>query len=473
MFRILILLVTAITMLFFYSSPFIVGFWTTLTLTYIMIIGSIIIAREGAFRLNVLDKSIAGIFILSILVSLFNSPMFRASDFANALTVKDVNATDVIVQSPNQIRTVTEKMALTKADKILGRQIAGIELNTQFELGAGSLVKYHNEEFWVFPLEYSGFFKWVSNDAIPGYVKVSAFNPSAKAEFVQESFKATPSGYFMDNLKRDVFFETGMHKFEKHFEIDEKGNPVWIVSILKYKILGNLFEPESVYIVNATDGSKKHYALKDVPNWVDRIIQEDMATEYIENYGMYQKGWLNTIFSQINVLVPTHYEDNEIWLVQNKKDNNLKWFTGMSSSNSKDSSLSTAILMDTKSLTAYRISDVQGVTDAKGATQSAQAKLGANSVRWKPVLPMPIIIDNKWYWTTSIIDDKTNIYQKTAIVNGKDITKVRLVDSLVTMVEHDNDVKNNTVSPKDRALMIVKNLRERLDALESEIKMMK
>ena len=49
-------------------------------------------------------------------------------------------------------------MALVKANKILGIKVNGVEVSTQFQLDEGNVIKYKNNEYWLFSLEPSSFF---------------------------------------------------------------------------------------------------------------------------------------------------------------------------------------------------------------------------------------------------------------------------------------------------------------------------
>lgn len=459
-------------LLFLTVSPLTFTFWIILSFSFLfteIVAVAIIDSNKGISKTAF---TLAGLSLLLLFLAFFNSTMFRANDYANALTIKDINASDIIVSNPSKIRKVTKEMALVKANKILGRQIKGIELNTQYELGHASIIMYKGKQVWIFPLEYSGLFKWMSNDTIPGYVTISAIDPDAKPVFVNKPFKMSPSAYLFQNVDRITFFEHGMTNNSRHFEIDENGNPYWVFTKMKYKILGNLFEPESVVLVNAVTAETKEYNLKDVPKWVDKVIPSYLATEYIEYNAKYQKGFWNTQFANVNVLEPTVYNHHEVWLIENKLDGNLKWFTGLTSQNKKDNSLSSAIMVDTKSLVGYKIKNIQGITDESGATQSVSSKLGADGMRWKAVLPMPLYTNGLWYWTLSIVDKKSDIYQEAALVQGNDITKVYIGQDLPQAEDRiggSSKTANKGDTPKMKMLRLIDDLSNELENLRAEV----
>ena len=397
------------------------------------------ISDEKAMNWNNASTLAVWSFISIIIITFLSSPVFLAHKYGSLLKIENVKANKIFVENPDKIRKVSQKMAVVKANKILGVKIKGIELNTQFELSKGSIIKYKGKEIWVFPLQYSDSIKWLFNKNIPGYVIVSATNPDAKAVFINKPFKYSPSACLLDNIKRIALIKNFLQSVSIHFEIDNKGNPYWVVSNLKYKFFGNLFKIASVDVVNAKTGK----VLNDVPKWVDKTIPEWLADEYISYFGKYRhNSFWSYLFIGKNVFVPTNYHNRELWLIENKKDNGLKWFTGLTSQNKKDNSLTGAILMDTKSLKGYIIDDASGVTDEQGAINSIDAKLGANGVKWQSVLPMPFIINKKWYWTASIVDKNTNLYQKEGAVQGKNITNVYFGKTLKNIILNHIDVLN-------------------------------
>ena len=313
-------------------------------------------------------------------------------------------------------------MAIAKADKILGIKVNGVEVNTQFQLSDGAIIKYKGKQYWLFSLEPSGFFKWINNAEIPGYVLVSATDPKAKAVFVKKPYKIGNS-YLWNNIYRVAYFKTGAAPVDIHFEINENGKPVWVVVKEKYAFVANQFVPDTVLLIDAQTGKTSAYAYNKVPVWVDKTIPENIARNLIEYNSKYSNGFWNTIFAQTNMVIPTDYNGSELWLIENRKGG-LSWFTGLTSVNKKDSSLTSAIALDSKTLKAYRIMDANGVTDESGAIEAIDSALGANSIKWQPTLPMPVIINGKWYWVASIINKASHLYQGEGAVQGNDITNV-------------------------------------------------
>jgi len=404
-----------------------------------------------------------------------NSPIFWAKKYASLIKVKEVNASDIVTNKIEKIRSVTKNMAIAKANKILGVKINGVEVNTQFQLSDGSIIKYKGKQYWVFSLEPSGFFKWISNAEIPGYVLVSATDPKAKAVFVKKAYKIGNS-YLWNNINRIAYLKTGAAPFNIHFEIDESGNPVWVVVKLKYAFVANQFVPDKVLLINAQTGKTSTYDYNKVPSWVDKTIPEKIAQELIEYNGKYSNGFWNSVFTQRNVVIPTDYNGSELWLIENKKGE-LSWFTGLTSVNKKDNSLTSAIALNSKTLDAYKIIDANGVTDESGAIEAIDSALGANSIKWQPVLPMPLIINGKWYWVASIINTASHLYQAEGAVQGNDITNVIIakdIKNLINKIKSSNTTINNNVgskaAKKRRILQKIEKMEKELQDLKEMVK---
>jgi len=405
------------------------------------------------------------------LAVLYYSPIFHTKEYSSLIKVKEINATNVIVSDANKVRKVTKDMALMKANKILGRKINGVEINTQYEIDNGYIVKFKNHQYWVFPLQYSGFVKWLNQDNVPGYIMVSAVNPYDEPIFVEKSYKYDTSSYFTQDVRRIFLIKNNFMPVRIRFEIDENKNPYWIGIGLKYKYFGHVYDVDKIFVMNAKTGEIKTYDINNAPKWIDVLYPEDVINDYIEYYGKYRNGFVNYITGN-NVINPTKYDGKELWLVENKLNNNLKWFSGMSSENRKDNSLSSVILVDSKNLNAYIIENVVGIMDEKGAIDAINAKLGVNSIKWTAVLPMAFIKNNKWFWVASIIDKNTYFYQKEGIVDGKNPNYVYFANSLSDiMIESSNkQMKNDGVVTKQKIYNKINKIENELKELKAMLK---
>jgi len=392
------------------------------TIFYVMTIALVATFIEKGTIKEELEKKEA-IVIVGLSLLLFLTPIILSSTFINAdymskaLKVENKVASDLIIK--NQ-RTVTKNMAIKIANKILGKKVDGVQISSQYQLNPNmaSVQVVNGELKWIIPLDYSSFIKYFKQNSIPGYVEVSATNPLENAILnIQHKMIVSENSLFMDSVKRIMYINSGFKKVETHFEVDEKGNPyfVGLVQIPERNFIN--YKTTKVLLLNAVTGELKKLSKEQAKkefSWIDRLESIHAVEDRIEWYGALQQGWLNTIIGGENINKPTTYNNRELWFVNINGRNML--FTGMTSENSKDSSLVQGIAVDT--ITGEGISfDLSGAMDEKGAVTALDSGLGADSQKWEPVLPQPFIKNGKFYWGCSIVSN-SGIFQKTGIVNA-------------------------------------------------------
>lgn len=367
---------------------------------------------------------VAFVYLFSVL--LINSEILHGKKLAAILDIKENNISSIHFQKQ---RSVTHDMAYRMANKILGKKVNGIQISSQYELGKGSVQLVNNKLLWVFPLDYSGFFKWLKQEYIPGYVTVSATNPKESAKLhLGYKIKYSFNSYFFKNIDRVAYLNSRLLDVYTHFEIDENGNPYYVSLAVKPTVVFKGNKTVKVIVTNAQSGKSINLSFKNAHKkfpWIDRLVVENFIDNQIYWYGTLSKGWLNKIFSEENVIVPTEYEERELWLAHvNSKQ---VFFTGMTSVNTNDQSLVQGVIVDTQTAKAISF-DLSGVMDESGAVSVLDSALGADSTKWKAVLPQPFIINKQFYWGAPIVSN-SNIYEKAGIVNGRNVSDVHFAKS--------------------------------------------
>ena len=91
------------------------------------------------------------------------------------------------------------------------------------------------------------------------------------------------------------FFNGGLFRglTDYSFELDDEGNPFWVLTSYKNRWLFSLPEASGILLVNATTGEGVHYDLEHIPEWIDRVQPEDFIMQQIQNQGEYVDGFLN------------------------------------------------------------------------------------------------------------------------------------------------------------------------------------
>lgn len=324
--------------------------------------------------------------------------------------------------SIKNVRVVDQELAAILGDKVLGSQPA---LGSQVNLGEFTIQKVKDELYWVAPLEHSGFFKWNKNkQGTPGYVMVNATN-ERDLKLVNQingknvKIKYQPNAYFQDNLERYIYFNgymtSGMTDYS--FEIDDVGNPYWVVTKYTKKIGFYGSDASSVLVVNATTGTITEYTINNVPEWIDRLQPQKFIEEQLNDWGEYINGYWN--FSNEGKLQITE----ELTLVYGE-DNKSYWYTGLTSVGADESTVG-FILVDTRTKKAvwYKQS---GATET-AAMGSAEGKVQEKG--YTATIPTPYNINNIPTYVMTL-KDNGGLVKMYAMVSIQDYTIVGVGNSL-------------------------------------------
>lgn len=341
------------------------------------------------------------LFYIIVLPLLTSTAMFRTESFKNMIgTVADGEkiAKHIEPISINEIRVVDEDLAYLLGEKILGSQPA---LGSQVELGEFYIQKVGSDLYWVAPLLHSGFFKWLNNqEGTSGYVMVSATN-ERDVKLVQNingkdvKIKYQPAAFFQSDINRHIYMNgyasIGLTDFT--FEIDDKGNPFWVVTTYNKEIGFSGDDATGVVVVDVQSGEMKSYSIDTAPAWVDRIQPINFVEKQLNDWGEFVHGYWN--FSNADKLQITE----GLTLVYGK-NNRSYWYTGLTSVG-KDESAVGFVLVDTrtKETTFYKQS---GATEM-AAQSSAQGKVQEKG--YHASLPIPYNINNIPTYVMTLKDD--------------------------------------------------------------------
>ncbi|PZO28025.1 MAG: hypothetical protein DCE86_12555 [Flavobacteriaceae bacterium] len=439
-----------------------------------IIIFSKVEVTAKARKLNVFSRTNKILFFLSfglmlylLIVPLLTSlPMFRSSAYQK-LIGKVENGDDlknhIAPISLDKIRVVDEELAMLLGEKIIGSQPS---LGSQAEIGEFTIQKVNDELYWVAPLLHTGFFKWYNNSkGTPGYVMVSATN-ERDVKLIQNingkplKIKFQPSAYFGSRIDRHVYFNgyatTGLEDF--NFEIDDAGNPYWIVTKYKKTIgfAGN--DATGVLTVDAQTGEIKEYNIDNTPLWVDRIQPISFVEEQLNDWGEYVHGYWN--FSNENKLQTT--EGLTLVYGENHKS---YWYTGLSSVGKEESTVG-FVLVDTrtKETTYYKQS---GATE-DAAQSSAEGKVQEKG--YHASLPIPYVINNIPTYVMTLKDDG-GLVKMFAMVSISDYTIVGVGNTMrETLMAYKNvyNMADNGINPE--SITSKKSLKSVVTRISSDVK---
>ncbi len=269
-----------------------------------------ICGREG--RLFILPLVVIAVLFVAVLIG---SPIFSAQKYASILHVKDAVFSDDLSESLG-----TDSIALmdTASARMLGDREIGSLSNvvSQFNVSDDyTQIDYKGKPIKVAALDYAGFFKWIGNksEGVPGYVTVDPVSMSASYAECDQPMIYVPSAYFHQDAARYIRFHyPTLLLGNLHFEIDEQGQPYYVMSVYKNTI--SLFGGKTVtgaVVLNPSTGELTRYALSDVPNWIDDVIDGDLLCKQYNWSGTLQNGFFNSLIGKKGCKRVTTYEADE------------------------------------------------------------------------------------------------------------------------------------------------------------------
>ncbi len=268
---------------------------------------------------------------------LFSASLFHAKRYASVVNIE----TAAFEEDMPELSSITNIALMdTESAKIIGNRTLGAlsELVSQYRINETyTQINFENRPQKVANLEYDDFFKWFNNrsEGVPGYVMVDPVNNSAAYRKLEKPLRYVESGYFSDDLMRKLRFSYPTKIFDScYFEIDEEGNPYYIVSCLSPKIgLFGAMDVSEVIIFNPCDGSSEIYPVGEVPAWVDIVYDGELAMEKYNWHGTLSGGFWNSIIGNKNCKMTT---DDYGYIVLG---DDVWYFTGVTSVTSDESNI--------------------------------------------------------------------------------------------------------------------------------------
>ena len=284
-------------------------FWSTLEFaTVATLVAHFLLFKKNALaRIN--KRNVAPYVAIALIIpvvivvgTVVSSKIFNAQKYATVIDIKESAFNE---DMPKSDATSVGNIALMDTDSaiIKGKTTLGSlsELVSQFRVNEQySQINYQRTPQKVSNLEYDDFFKWINNKAsgIPGYVMVDPVNNTAKYVKLDTPLKYVESGFFGDDLYRKLRFEYPTKIFGSvYFEIDEKGDPYYVVSCMEPKVgLFGAMDVAEVIIFNPVDGSSEKYKVDENPyTWIDCVYTGNLACQKYDWYGTLSGGFINSI----------------------------------------------------------------------------------------------------------------------------------------------------------------------------------
>lgn len=274
--------------------------------------------------------------VLMIVASVIGLRLFNASRYRDLITLTSGDfATDVAEINMSQIPVVDKDTASRLGSRKLGEMT---DLVSQFEIQNNyTQINYKSTPYRVTPLAYADPIKWLTNQnkGLPAYITVNMVNQETNLVWLESGMKYSPSEYFFRNIHRYIRFKYPTKMFETvSFEIDDEGTPYWVAPTINYRIgWWDGKDIDGAILVNAITGESAYYEKSDVPQWIDQLYDSNLIISQLDDNGLFQNGFFNSIFGQRNVRRTT-YGYNYMAI-----DDDVYLYTGMSSVTSDESNI--------------------------------------------------------------------------------------------------------------------------------------
>ena len=429
-----------------------IGFWlfviSIFTLwTILKVISNLTLKKKLKYNQDLIIGYIGSITLILGIILITNiimSPIFQSKSYSKRITIdesgeftKDVKPVDF-----NTLPLLDKDSSRKVGDRVMGQMS---ELVSQFYVSdIYTQINLNDEIVRVTPLEYNGFFKYLSNrkNGITGYIKVNSVTGKAELVKLEKGMKYMPSAILGEDLNRKLQFSYPTKILgQKSFEIDNDGNPYWVVPTLKYSGVEIKEEVEGLIILNAVTGKSQYYDVKNIPTWVDHVYSASLIIEQTDDWGKYKNGFLNAIFGQKNVTMTT---DGYNYIAMN---DDIYLYTGITSVANDESNLGFILTnMRTKETKFYAVPGAEEYS----AMSSAEGQV--QQMKYKATFPLLINLNNKPTYVISL-KDNAELVKMYAFVDVEDYQKVVVTEASKGIEEAaKNYLQNGKIQYNDKEL---------------------
>lgn len=411
-----------------------------------------IIKKKQSYNLNIEGKLLyffagLGICIIAIMIVNFAcSPVFNASSYQKRIEVDETgNFSEEIEEvNFNQLPLIDRDSSEVLGDRVMGQMN---ELVSQYDVSnLYTQINYNDQIMRVTPLNYADFIKWLTNrkNGIVGYITVDSVTGASNLTRLEKGMKYSSSAYFNEKLERKLRFDYPTVNFGKiSFEIDNEGNPYYIIPTIKYTAVGLKAKVTGVIIFDPITGESKKYKSDEIPNWVDIAYSASLVIEQVDDWGIYKNGFLNSIFGQKNVVKTT---DGYNYLAMN---DDVYLYTGITSVVSDESNLGFILTNMRTGKTKYY--SVPGAEEFS-AMNSAEGQV--QDMGYTSTFPLLINLKGKATYLVSL-KDSSGLVKMYGFVDVKDYQKVVVTDSASGIIAaKDNYLRSTKEEASDDDLKI-------------------
>ena len=380
----------------------------------------------------------------TILVNFISSPIFNAKSYHNRIKIDESGdfSKDVAEVDFNALPLLDRESSEVLGDRVMGQMSEWV---SQFDVSdMYTQINYKGSIVRVTPLTYADSIKWLTNrsEGIKGYIIVNSVTGKTELVKLNKGMKYVPSALLNDNMERRLRFKYPTTLFTNtSFEIDEEGNPYYIITTIDYTAVGLKEKVTGVIIYNPITGESKKYKKENIPRWVDIAYSASLVIEQVDDWGTYNKGFLNSIFGQKNVVNTT---DGYNYLAM---DDDIYLYTGITSVVSDESNLGFILSnMRTGETKYYKVAGAEEYS----AMNSAEGQV--QDMGYKSTFPLLINLKGKPTYLVSL-KDSNGLVKMYGFIDVVDYQKVSVTDSSKGIITaKDNYLKMTKAEAKDEEL---------------------
>lgn len=385
-----------------------------------------ILIRKGHVQTSIpkmvgIPAILAMLIIIGVVaVDLVCSPLFNAKSYSKRIVIDQSNEflDDIKPVDFNTLPLLDRASSEKLGDRVMGQMS---ELVSQFYVSNQyTQINFNNDIIRVTPLEYADIIKWFTNrtDGVTGYITVNSVNGEAELKKLDKGMKYMPSAFFNENLYRVLRFKYPTTNLgEAKFEIDNEGNPFWIVPTYSYTGVNLKTRVTGTIILNPVTGDSTKYDIEDVPSWVDNAYDAELIIEQVDDWGIYNQGFLNSLFAQKNVVNTT---EGYNYLAMN---DDVYLYTGITSVLSDESNLGFILSnMRTGETKFYSVAGAEEYSAMNSAMGQVQ------QMNYVSTFPLLINLNNKPTYMVSL-KDAAGLVKMYGFIDVADYQKVVVTDA--------------------------------------------
>lgn len=391
-------------------------------ITSVRVVGNELVSVKPAMGkvTKVILIALGAVFAILIVVNIINSPLFNAKAYYNRIAINENGnfTTDVAAVDFNKMPLLDKDSSSKVGDRVMGQMT---DLVSQFYVSdLYTQINYNNQIVRVTPLEYADIIKYFTNRSkgIAGYIIVNSVTGESELVRLEQGMKYAPSAILFENLNRKLRLQYPTEIFgEANFEIDNEGNPYWIVSTIKYVGIGLRPEVSGVIIFNPITGESQKYSVEDTPSWVDHVYPAALVLEQTNDWGLYKNGFLNSIFGQKEVVTTTRGYNYTLM------NDDVYLYTGITSVVSDESNIGFILTnLRTKETVFYAVPGAEEYS----AMDSAEGQV--QQMKYKATFPLLINLNDKPTYFLSL-KDNAGLVKMYAFIDVQNYQKVVVTDA--------------------------------------------